>query len=111
MAKVSEIASVQNNYFEDCKYIPVPELIGKVIQITDYKVFSNREGQDSIALRFEWAGDIGGEVCRTVTHAKAILDLIATDEVRAILDGGDYVEGMLVQKRSKTTGRNYITIQ
>lgn len=111
MAKVSEIATTVNNYFEDCKYVPVPELIGKTVEITDYKVFSNREGQDSIALRFEWPGEIGGEVCRTVTHAKAVIDLIATDEVRAILDGGDFIEGTFVQKKSKTTGRNYISLQ
>lgn len=111
MVKASEIIEAQNNFFEDCKYVAVPELIGKTMCITDYKVFSNREGQDSIALKFEWLGDIGGEVCRTVTHAKAIIDLIATDKVREILDSGDCIEATLVQKKSKTTGRNYITIQ
>lgn len=111
MAKISEIASIQNNYFEDCKYVSITDLLNKQIEITDVKMFINREGQDSIAIRFEWPGDIGGEVCRTVTHAKAVIDLLATEEVRKILDSGETIEGCLVQKKSKQSGRNYITIQ
>lgn len=107
MAKVSEIATTLNNYFDDCEYISIADLIKEDIKIVDYEKFANREGQDSIALKIE----VNGKMARTVTHAKAIIDLVATDEVREILDSGDTLDGTVVQKKSKQTGRNYITIQ
>lgn len=107
MAKISEIASIQNNYFEECDYMSITDLLNKPVQVIDIKMFTNREGQDSIALKVE----IDGKIVRTVTHAKAVIDLLATEEVRKILDSGETIEGTLVQKKSKQTGRNYITIQ
>ena len=107
MVNVSEIANNVNNYFDDCEYISIADLIGKPVKVVDYETFENREGQDSIALKLEH----DGRVVRTVTHAKALIDLIATDGVRDILDRGDTLDGTIVQKKSKQTGRNYITIQ
>ena len=107
MVNVSEIAANINNYFGDCEYKSIADMIDEKIKIIDYVTFDNREGQNSIALKVE----IDGAVVRTVTHAKALIDLIATDEVRGILDGGETLDGTIIQKKSRQTGRNYITIQ
>ena len=107
MVNVSELTNNVNNYFADCEYVSIADLIGKPIKIIYFETFENREGQDSIALKLEHDGN----VVRTVTHAKALIDLIATDEIRTILDCGDTLDGTIIQKKSKQTGRNYITIQ
>lgn len=107
MAKISEIATTVNNFFDDYEYVSIANLINEEIKIIDYEKFENREGQDSIALKIE----VNGRLARTVTHAKAIIDLVATNEVREILNSGETLEGTIIQKKSKQTGRNYITIQ
>lgn len=106
MAKLSDIKPKVNDFFPECEYRAIGDLVGRDLILLDFARFENREGADSMALKLS----DGGDAIRTVTHAKAIIDMICCDEVRQALEEGD-VECKIVQKRSEKSGRNYLTLE
>lgn len=106
MARLSDIRPKINDYFSECEYRPIGDLVGRDLVLIDFARFENREGADSMALKLT----DGEDSVRTVTHAKAIIDMICCDEVRQALGEGG-VECRIVQKKSEKTGRNYLTLE
>lgn len=106
MARLSDLKPKINEYFPECEYRAIGDLVGKDLVLIDYARFENREGADSMALKLS----DGADSVRTVTHAKAIIDMICCDEVRQALGEGG-IECRIVQKRSEKSGRNYLTLE
>lgn len=108
MVKFNDIKPKVNNFYPDASYVPLGDLVGREIVIKAFTRFENREHEDSVAIHFGYPGDDGEY--RTVTHSKAIIELLLSDEVdQAISEGG--VECTITQRKSEKSGRNYLTLQ
>lgn len=107
--KIADLIPKTNEFFPECEYIALGDIIAKPLRIIDYVGFDNREGRPSVALKLKLDAD--GKTYRTVTHSQAILDILNTDEVRDMLALGEELEATLVQRKSQKTGRLYLTLE
>lgn len=106
MAKIGDVKKSVNSFFNDVEYIALGDLIGQPISLIDWEIFENKDGVESVALKFAKNGLMG----RTVTHSKAIIDLLRQDDIDS-LKGAEPLDGTIVERKSKKTGRTFITIE
>lgn len=83
-------------------YIEIEKLVGKEITIQNAYLFENDKGPGVSVLI-----TVDGDMHYFTTHAVNIVKTFQNPEVQKILDGGDPIGAVIVQKKSKKTGRMY----
>jgi len=88
MRSISDLREKTNDYFGDCEYIPMDELIDQDIAILDAVTFENRDGLPTAAMkiaRMDAQGNITDDVYKTTTHAGPIVDMLKSAQVIDLL--------------------------
>ena len=112
MMNISDLREKTNDYFSDCEYIPMDELIDQDIAILDAVTFENRDGLPTAAMkiaRIDMAGNITAAVYKTTTHAGPIVDMLKSGTVIDLLADGQPIGATIIEKKSKNSNRTYRT--
>lgn len=105
---MSKLVQTENNGpFEDIgitdeNFVMLDTLKDKQITILAYKNYA-KDGSDGVFIALECEGSL----YYTATHAVGIVKTFQNPEVQKILDGGDPIGAVIVQKKSKKSGRMY----
>lgn len=110
MRSISDLREKTNDYFSDCEYIPMDELIDRDIVILDAAVFENRDGLPTAAIKACYPDQAGEPtVIKTTTHSGPIVDMLKTAQVIDLLAAGEPIGAKIIEKKSKNTNRTYRT--
>ena len=112
MRSISDLREKTNDYFSDCEYIPMDELIDQEIVILDAAVFDNRDGLPTAAIKAcypDQAGDPTEQIFKSTTHSGPIVDMLKSAQVIDLLAAGEPIGAKIIEKKSKNTNRTYRT--
>ena len=112
MRSISDLREKTNDYFSDCEYLAMDELIDQDIAILDAVTFDNRDGLPTAAMkiaRMDAQGNITNDVYKTTTHAGPIVDMLKSAQVIDLLAAGEPIGARIIEKKSKNSNRTYRT--
>lgn len=112
MRTIGDLREKTNDYFSDCGYVPMDELLDQDIIILDAVTFENRDGLPTAAIKAcypDMEGNITGQVFKTTTHAGPIVDMLKTANVVDLLAAGEPIGAKIIEKKSKNSNRTYRT--
>jgi len=95
MAKISDFKPT--NPYPDAEYAELDSILDKQITLIDAEVFENKKGKGAHIL-----AQIDGKEIRLCTHAVAIADLLAKEELQNALKSGDYIVCKFVKVKSES---------
>ena len=112
MRSISDLREKTNDYFSDCAYVPMDELIDIEIAVLDAVTFENRDGLPTAAIKacyLDNAGNPTEQIFKTTTHAGPIVDMLKSAQVIDLLAAGEPIGAKIIEKKSKNRNRTYRT--
>ena len=95
---------IQSKPFEDVdsEYMAINDVLGRDIQIMDFKTFENDKGEGVFIL----CKDIETEcVFHLCTHSVGLVGTMQNPKIREVLDTGDIIATRIVQRKSTKSDR------
>ena len=95
---------IQNNPFEDVdsEYMAINDVLGRDIQILDFKTFENDKGEGVFILCKDVETECVFHLC---THSVGLVGTMQNPKIREVLDTGDIVATRIVQRKSTKSDR------
>lgn len=90
---------------KDDDFVSTKNLIDKRIIVTAYRLFT-KDDSEGVFILFE----CNGEAHYTVTHSIGIVKTFQNEAVQQAFEDGEHLEARIVERKSKTTGRKYLSI-
>ncbi len=95
---------IQSKPFEDVdsEYMAINDVLGRDIQILDFKTFENDKGEGVFILCKDVETDCVFHLC---THSVGLVGTMQNPKIREVLDTGDIVATRIVQRKSTKSDR------
>ena len=95
---------IQNKPFEDVdsEYMTINDVLGRDIQILDFKLFENDKGEGVFILCKDVETDCVFHLC---THSVGLVGTMQNPKIREVLDTGDCITTRIVQRKSTKSDR------
>ena len=95
---------IQSKPFEDVdsEYMAINDVLGRDIQILDFKLFENDKGEGVFILCKDVETDCIFHLC---THSVGLVGTMQNPKIREVLDTGDIVATRIVQRKSTKSDR------
>ena len=95
---------IQSKPFEDVdsEYMAINDVLGRDIQIMDFKTFENDKGEGVFILCKDVETDCVFHLC---THSVGLVGTMQNPKIREVLDTGDIVATRIVQRKSTKSDR------
>ena len=95
---------IQNKPFEDVdsEYMAINDVLGRDIQIMDFKPFENDKGEGVFILCKDVETDCVFHLC---THSLSLVNTMQNPKIREVLDTGDIIATRIIQRKSTKSDR------